>query len=93
MRVTLSELDKLVKEGKILEAFDTYFSDDVVTYDESGNKTTSKAEKRALLEGFFNEFAKTEFHFSTALSMATLPTPTSGLFSARIPAKDSNGMR
>lgn len=60
MKVTLSKLDKLVKEGKILEAFDTYFSDDVVTYDESGNTTTSKAEKRALLEGFFNEFAKTE---------------------------------
>ena len=56
MKVTLSKLDKLVKEGKILEAFDTYFSDDVVTYDEGGNKTTSKAEKRALLEGFFHEF-------------------------------------
>lgn len=60
MKVTLSKLDKLVKEGKILEAFDTYFSEDVVTYDEGGNKTTSKAEKRALLEGFFNEFTKAE---------------------------------
>jgi|GEM_PF-1083714 len=60
MKVTLSKLDKLVKEGKIVEAFDTYFSDDVVTADEGGNKTTSKAEKKALLEGFFNEFTKTE---------------------------------
>lgn len=60
MKVALSKLDKLVKEGKIVEAFDTYFSDDVVTSDEGGNKTTSKAEKRALLEGFFNEFTKAE---------------------------------
>ena len=60
MKVTLSKLDKLVKEGKIVEAFDTYFSDDVVTADEGGNKTTSKAEKKALLAGFFNEFTKTE---------------------------------
>lgn len=60
MKVTLSKLDKLVKEGKILEAFDTYFSDEVVTYDEGGNRTTSKAEKRTLLEGFFNDFATTD---------------------------------
>lgn len=60
MKVALSGLDKLVKEGKILEAFDTYFTDGVVTYDEAGNKTTSKAEKRALLEGFFNEFTRAE---------------------------------
>lgn len=56
MKQTLSSLDTLVKEGKVLEAFDKYFSDDVITYDESGNKTSSKAEKKALLEGFFNEF-------------------------------------
>lgn len=60
MKVTLSKLDKLVKEGKILQAFDTYFSEDVVTYDEGGNKTTSKAEKRALLDGFLKEFTHTE---------------------------------
>lgn len=60
MKVTLSKLDKLVKEGKILEAFDTYFSEDVVTYDEGGNKTTSKAEKRALLEDFLKEFSHKE---------------------------------
>ncbi len=60
MKVTLSKLDKLVKEGKILEAFDTYFSEDVVTYDEGGNKTASKAEKRTLLEGFLKEFTHKE---------------------------------
>ncbi len=60
MKVVLSKLDKLVKEGKILEAFDTYFSDEVVTYDEAGNKTASKAEKRALLESFFHDFDKVE---------------------------------
>ena len=60
MKVTLSKLDQLVKEGKILEAFDTYFSDDVVTYDESGNRTEGKAHKRALLESFFKDFTKTE---------------------------------
>ncbi len=60
MKVVLSKLDKLVKEGKILEAFDTYFSDDVVTYDEAGHKTSSKAEKKALLESFFHDFHKVE---------------------------------
>ena len=56
----LSKLDKLVKEGKILEAFDTYFADNVITSDEVGNKTSSKAEKRALLEGFFKDFKNHE---------------------------------
>jgi hypothetical protein len=56
----LSKLDKLVKEGKILEAFDTYFADNVITSDEIGNITSSKAEKRALLEGFFRDFKNHE---------------------------------
>jgi hypothetical protein len=56
----LSKLDKLVKEGKILEAFDTYFADNVITSDEIGNVTSSKAEKRALLEGFFRDFKNHE---------------------------------
>ena len=60
MKVELSKLDKLVKAGKIVEAFDTYFSEDVVTSDKAGNRTASKAEKRALLEGFFREFTRAE---------------------------------
>ncbi len=60
MKEALSKLDKMVEKGKIIEAFDTYFNDKVTTYDESGNKTTSKAEKRSLLEGFFKEFTRAE---------------------------------
>lgn len=56
MSEALVKLDDLVKEGKILQAFDTYFAEDVITSDEVGNITSSKAEKRQLLEGFFRDF-------------------------------------
>jgi predicted flap endonuclease-1-like 5' DNA nuclease len=56
----LEKLDRMVSKGLILEAFDTFFTDSVITYDDFGLKTTSKTEKKSMLESFFKEFTKTD---------------------------------
>lgn len=60
IKKTVQKLDKMVSEGKILEAFDKYFDSNVLTHDNHQQKTTSKQEKRDLLVAFFEEFSKTK---------------------------------
>ena len=52
----LEKLDKMIEKGHIIEAFETFFSDDVLTHDEAGGKTHSKSEKRKMLDDFFLVF-------------------------------------
>lgn len=52
----LEKLDKMIEKGHIIEAFDAFFSDDVLTHDEAGGKTHTKVEKRKMLDDFFSVF-------------------------------------
>ncbi|MFT6203679.1 MAG: putative flap endonuclease-1-like 5' DNA nuclease [Spirosomataceae bacterium] len=49
----VTKLDKMVTEGKIMQAFEDYFHDDVVTYSSANDHSKGKAEKRDFLYGFF----------------------------------------
>jgi predicted flap endonuclease-1-like 5' DNA nuclease len=49
----VTKLDKMVTEGKIMQAFEDYFHDDVVTYSSPNDHSKGKAEKRDFLYGFF----------------------------------------
>jgi predicted flap endonuclease-1-like 5' DNA nuclease len=60
LKEQLKALDKLVEKGEIIDAFQKYFDDNVVTWDSDGQKTTTKAEKTALLKSFFSEYKNTE---------------------------------
>jgi predicted flap endonuclease-1-like 5' DNA nuclease len=55
MEKELQQLDKMVSEGKILEAFDKFFHNDVVTWSDKKDKTTSKDEKKNFLIDFFKK--------------------------------------
>lgn len=52
----LEKLDKMIEKGQIVEAFETYFSEDVLTHDEAGGKTHTKSEKRKMMDDFFSVF-------------------------------------
>lgn len=54
----LSQLDGLVTQGKILEAVDRFFHDDVISKDVKAEEVKGKAAKRKMLEGFVGSIAK-----------------------------------
>ncbi len=56
----LKSLDKMVTKGKIVEAFDMYFDEEVVTHSETGDRSKNKAQKRKWLKDFFKEVQKVE---------------------------------
>jgi predicted flap endonuclease-1-like 5' DNA nuclease len=49
----VTKLDKMVTEDKIMQAFEDYFHDDVITYSSAGDRSEGKAQKRDFLHGFF----------------------------------------
>ena len=56
----VSKLDKMVAEGKIMEAFEEYFHENVITHSSSDDRSTGKAEKREFLKGFFDNMVSTD---------------------------------
>lgn len=56
----LSSLDKMVIEGNIIDAFDKYFHDDVVTHSDAGDRSKNKAQKREWLVKFFQLIQKVD---------------------------------
>lgn len=67
MKKNLQQLDELIAAGKIIEAFDKYFHENVVTWSSKKDKTTSKEEKKNFLIDFFENMKSTEdikFHGS-----------------------------
>ncbi len=56
----LKELDEMIAGGKILEAFESFFSDAATTRSAKGEVTVSKSQKRDLLKRFFDEMQSTE---------------------------------
>ncbi|SOE20047.1 Predicted 5' DNA nuclease, flap endonuclease-1-like, helix-3-turn-helix (H3TH) domain [Spirosomataceae bacterium TFI 002] len=55
MKKELHQLDKMVSDGKILEAFDKFFHENVITWSDKKDRTTSKKEKRSFLVDFFDK--------------------------------------
>ncbi len=56
----LTSLDKMVTEGNIIDAFDKYFHDDVVTHSDSGDRSKNKSQKREWLVKFFQLVQKVD---------------------------------
>ncbi|UBM59258.1 hypothetical protein LAG90_01120 [Marinilongibacter aquaticus] len=68
LKEKLNDLDALVSQGKIIEAFEQFFADQVSTRGESGIQTESKEEKLGLLRQFFTDVPETvsvELHKSS----------------------------
>lgn len=49
----VAELDKMVEKGKIIEAFETFFHDNVRTHSDAGDESVDKTQKLDFLKGFF----------------------------------------
>lgn len=60
LKKKLDQLDKLVASGKIMEAFEEFFAENVITHSDAGDKSEGKTQKREFLTGFFNNIAETE---------------------------------
>ncbi len=56
----LDSLDKMVTQGNIIDAFDKYFHDNVVTHSDSGDRSKNKAQKREWLVKFFQLVQKVD---------------------------------
>ncbi len=54
----LKQLDKMVADGLIIDAFDRFFDDKVVTHSENGDRSNNKAQKREWLVKFFSLIQK-----------------------------------
>ena len=54
----LDNLDKMIVDGLIIDAFDRYFDDQVVTHSDSGDRSKNKAQKREWLVKFFSLIQK-----------------------------------
>lgn len=63
----VKKLDKMVAKGHIIEAFEEFFSDDVVTHSTAGDRSEGKAQKLDFLRVFFKNVKETDeikFHSS-----------------------------
>lgn len=58
LKEQLTQLDGLVTQGKILDAVDQFFHNDIVTKDVKEEEVKGKAAKRKMLEGFVDSIAK-----------------------------------
>lgn len=63
-----SKLNHLVLEGKLLEAFDTFYADSIVMQEGAASPREGKAANRAYEEAFVDSIA--EFHSAKLLSSA-----------------------
>ena len=52
-----SAVNKLTKEGKILESIEQYYADDCVFIETDGSSRQSKAEQATFLAGFFESLS------------------------------------
>lgn len=59
MKHQLKKLDKLISRGEIMNAFEKYFHDDVVTHSNAGDRSDGKVQKRDFLRGFFGNMNDT----------------------------------
>ncbi|MDP5121817.1 MAG: hypothetical protein NWQ46_09500 [Spirosomaceae bacterium] len=56
----VKKLDKLIVDGKIMEAFEEYFHEDVITHSSANDRSEGKAQKREFLHGFFGNMNSTD---------------------------------
>lgn len=56
----VKKLDRMVEKGHIMEAFEEFFSDDVITHSTAGDRSEGKAQKREFLKGFFANMDATD---------------------------------
>lgn len=56
----VEELDQLITLGHIMDAFEHFFADDVVTHSADGNKSEGKTQKRNFLQNFFGNITATD---------------------------------
>ena len=73
------ELDKMIVNGQMIEAFEKFFHDDCITHYSKKDKTTGKSEKKARLENFFHNVAETNsvvLHSSAAGNDVTMSEMT-----------------
>lgn len=56
----VKKLDRMVAKGHIMEAFEEFFSEDVITHSSAGDKSEGKVQKRGFLQGFFSNMDATD---------------------------------
>ncbi len=65
----IEDLVKMVNEGKILEAFEKYYSEEIVMQENEGEKRVGKEANREYEKAFVNGIV--EFHSAKTLGIAT----------------------
>jgi hypothetical protein len=59
LKILVEELDNMVVNGQMIEAFEKFFHDDCVTHYSHKDKSAGKAEKKSRLVHFFKNIAET----------------------------------